>query len=126
MRTQWHHTSDINDTFFTGLGGASSLGGGGGNAHRGEGKGGGSSSQMDEDEEGSGSTVRKGPDLLRTPMNAFQELALNGLELYEREERNLNILFFARLLNIIQSWAVMQREKNKSTQIIKAHVKNRR
>tara|TARA_B110000091_G_scaffold199866_1_gene230119 strand:- start:810 stop:8225 length:7416 start_codon:yes stop_codon:yes gene_type:complete len=98
LRTQWHHTSDINDTFFTGLGGASSLGGGGGNAHRGEGKGGGSSSQMDEDEEGSGSTVRKGPDLLRTPMNAFQELALNGLELYEREERNLNILFFSEIL----------------------------
>ena len=31
-------------------------------------------------------------------MNAFQELALNGLELYEREERNLNILFFSEIL----------------------------
>jgi dynein heavy chain 2 len=39
--------------------------------------------------------------LLRTPINSFQELALNGLELYEREERNLNILFFPEILEHI-------------------------
>ena len=99
LRTQWHHTADINDCFFTGLAGASSLGGGGGsgNGQRGEGKGGGGGGG-DYDDENESNQADKGPDLLRTPMQAFQELACNGLELYEREERNLNILFFAEIL----------------------------
>ena len=95
LRTQWHHNADINDAFFTGLAGASSLGGAASSgAQRGEGKGGGGG----DDDDGRGGGDNRGPDLLRTPMTSFQELADNGLELYEREERNLNILFFPEIL----------------------------
>lgn len=88
LRTQWHHTADINDAFFTGLAGASSLGGRQGS----EGKG------QDQGDDSEGGVERRGPDLLRTPLQSFHELAMNGLELYEREERNLNILFFSEIL----------------------------
>ena len=102
LRTQWHHNLDITDSFFTGLAGASSIGGArgrGGEGKSGEGK------NSDGDYDGSGgsgsSSGEATPDLLRTPMDAFMALVENGLELYEREERSLDMLFFAEILEHI-------------------------
>ena len=95
LRTQWHHTLDITDSYFTGLASASSIGG----ARGGEGK---NSEGKDADHESAnGSTQEATPDLLRTPVDAFLKIVENGLELYEREERHLEMLFFSEILEHI-------------------------
>ena len=48
--------------------------------------------------------------ILRTPIDAFRGIVENGLELYERKRRSLDILFFPEILeHIAQVTTLYQR-----------------
>ena len=91
IKSRWSKSPDIKNQYFSCLMGASRVGGGGKVS---EGKSG------EGDDEG-GSARAPDPMLLRVNNSDFEQIVKDGLELYEREERELNILLFAEVLDNI-------------------------
>jgi dynein heavy chain 2, cytosolic len=82
LRTQFRHSANIQDAYFTSL--TSARGGG----KKSEGKEG----------EGSGSSAILGGRLARMSEDDFMKLVAQGIMYYEREERDLNMLLFSETL----------------------------
>ena len=94
IKSRWSKAPDIKDQYFTSLMNASSVGGGAGQKEK-EGK-------SDDDLNSGGSSAKDvGPMLSRIDYAGFSEIVKNGLELYERDERELNILLFKEVLDNI-------------------------
>ena len=76
LRSQWGHTPNLKDCYYTSLAGGS---GGGGESKESEGK------------EGESNDSK---ELCRLSAEEFKPLVQQGLHMYEREEKELNMLLF--------------------------------
>ena len=94
IKSRWSKAPDIKNQYFTCLMGASRVGGGGAGGKTSEGK-----DDNGDDEEGSAAS--KDPQLQRVQSADFRAIVTDGLELYEREERELNVLLFQEILDNI-------------------------